>query len=908
MTHNLRKFQPMNFKKFTVVFASVGLIFQAAADEFQWRQVTNSVVKFSNANVYNAVANAGSAGGFLCVGTNFLASLAVTNLPLTNPDGGYLFDSSGWTNVTTSAYPGVYLNCVAYGSSMFVAAGKTNATFEYVYGQGWSHPKGANVNSSYDAKGIAYNRSSKTFALVTSSYLAANAADANWASGNSLVWNAANTLNASVVESFRGVTAIGGSNFALSGIFEDIRISTDGGKSWAQNQIINLSTPTNLLAMASDGANTVVAVGEKNALRVSINAGAVGSWANKNLSNAVANSTFYGVTYTGPDDNHFIAVGSGGQVFTCANDPAIITNGANWIPVTITNGLPASLASTLRGVSYAASGPFQGLGMVVGDNGTIFIGGTPPQAPSVQNLTNCALQGQFGSCPNSAFIVSNYNYDSRHPTNSITLDWYDETGTQFLTNTASFVPTDADPGLHYYVAKSRDVRTGLTSSPTTNLFKVNALPLVPTDVVSAINDLTGLYQTNTPLTVSVANSTESIDADSPGATVTADWYKADVNQMSFQDAQASGNAAYGAVTNYNGNSYDWDTGSGVLVATNTTIFHPTNLVCGTVTCYVRARVINPSFTNCICQSTNLTVVTFKLIPPKPISATGATNCAGAECPNPAMSVVLFTNLDNPVGTLTADWYDQDTGGVSLPLGYGTNSYVPTDSVVGDHYYYVETRDRATGFVSSSRTVVTFTVYARPLEPVLLTPNVTNLLTATYQTNAPLTVSVTNSSSITEGIVTADWYTDANGDYMAVGIATDQAYTATNVSGSTWGFVLPATNTLTFIPTNRIAGIYTNWVRARVINTNFTYCICQSTNLTPVTFVIVPPPLSIQLNGTNGVGMIQWFGNLTLQSTTNLAPAVWEDVLTGQLMINTFTWTNHVPPWTNSYYFFRLNTN
>jgi hypothetical protein len=681
MTHNLRKSHSMNFKKFTVVFALSGLTFLASADEIQWRQVTNNVVNFSSANIYNAVANAGSVGGFLCVGTNFLASLAVTNLPLTIPDGGYLFDSSGWTNVTTGTYPGVYLNCVAYGSNMFVAAGKTNATFEYVYGQGWSHPKGANIKSSYDAKEIAYNSSSKTFALVTSSYLAANAADANWAAGNSLVWNAANTVNPSVVESFRGVTAMGGSSFALSGIFEDIRISTDGGKSWAQNQIINLSTPTNLLAMASDGANTVVAVGEHNALQVSIKAGAIGSWANKNLSGAAANSIFNAVTYTGPDDNHFIAVGSGGQVFTCTNDPAIITNGANWTKVTITNGLPFSLISTLRGVSYAASGPFQGIGMVVGDNGTIFIGGTPPQAPSVQNLTNCALQGQFGSCPNSAFIVSNYNYDSKHPTNSITLDWYDSTGTQFLTNTTSFVPTDDIQGTYTYIAKSRDVRTGLTSSPTAVLFKVNALPYAPTDVVGATNNLTAPYQTNLALTVSVTNSTGLISGDSPGATVTADWYKADVNQLSFQDAQASGNAAIGGVTNYD---TGWAGGGGaVLVATNTLIYHPTNRVCGAYTYYVRARVINPSFTN---------------------------------------------------------------------------------------------------------------------------------------------------------------------------------------------------------------------------------CICQSSNLVPVMFVIVPQPLAIQLNGTNGVGMIQWFGNLTLQSTTNLAPAVWEDVLTGQLMTNTFTWTNHVPPWTNSYYFFRLNTN
>ena len=55
-----------------------------------------------------------------------------------------------------------------------------------------------------------------------------------------------------------------------------------------------------------------------------------------------------------------------------------------------------------------------------------------------------------------------------------------------------------------------------------------------------------------------------------------------------------------------------------------------------------------------------------------------------------------------------------------------------------------------------------------------------------------------------------------------------------------GGVVPATNTLVFIPTNRICGTYTNWARARVINPNYTGCVCQSTNLTPVVFTIIPP--------------------------------------------------------------------
>ena len=65
----------------------------------------------------------------------------------------------------------------------------------------------------------------------------------------------------------------------------------------------------------------------------------------------------------------------------------------------------------------------------------------------------------------------------------------------------------------------------------------------------------------------------------------------------------------------------WAGGTGLLVATNTLVFHPTNRVCGTYTYYARARVINPNYDSssagCVCQSTNLTMVTLVVIPPLP---------------------------------------------------------------------------------------------------------------------------------------------------------------------------------------------------------------------------------------------------------------------------------------------------
>ncbi|HEV2453792.1 MAG TPA: hypothetical protein VGY98_06000, partial [Verrucomicrobiae bacterium] len=52
------------------------------------------------------------------------------------------------------------------------------------------------------------------------------------------------------------------------------------------------------------------------------------------------------------------------------------------------------------------------------------------------------------------------------------------------------------------------------------------------------------------------------------------------------------------------------------------------------------------------------------------------------------------------------------------------------------------------------------------------------------------------------------------------------------------------------------------------------------------------------NPSTGTGTIQWPGNLTLLSTTNLTPPViWTSVSTGSMFLapNTFTFTNTNPP-------------
>jgi hypothetical protein len=386
--------------------------------------------------------------------------------------------------------------------------------------------------------------------------------------------------------------------------------------------------------------------------------------------------------------------------------------------------------------------------------------------------------------------------------------------------------------------------------------------------------------------VSVANSLALITSYDPMATVTADWYMSDVSASGFNDTGSLTNRAMGGTNSWDSAAQNWANGTGLLVATNTLVYHPTNRICGTYIYYARARVINPTFSGCVCQSTNLTPVVFRLIPPVPTGSTWATNCALAnqfgECQNPALAVTVLTNADNLGGRLTVDWY-KDANAQTYATNYGgvrgTNSltFIPPDINVGIYTYWVETRDTNSQYVSTNLLAVNFRVEPLPLAPVALPTYVTNVLTLPYQTNGTLTVSGAVPAGSDPGVtVTADWYTDSNGVYVAGSVAPDQAYGATN-NWLAGGGVIPAIGTTTFIPTNRLYGTYTYWVRARVVNPNFTYCSCQSTNLTPVTFVLIPPApptLAWTTQGSPATNLVfSWFGNFWLQTATNLTPPV-----------------------------------
>jgi hypothetical protein len=115
--------------------------------------------------------------------------------------------------------------------------------------------------------------------------------------------------------------------------------------------------------------------------------------------------------------------------------------------------------------------------------------------------------------------------------------------------------------------------------------------------------------------------------------------------------------------------------------------------------------------------------------------------------------------------------------------------------------------------------------------------------------------------------------------------------------------LVASGTTSFTPPDTDPGVYTYYAA----EVNSSGCVGPKVPVSLVVKACTNAPV-ISLSGTNGT--IQWFGDLTLQSTPNLLPpVVWTDVYTNGVMgTNTWLWTNGVPPWTNPYYFFRLFTN
>ncbi|HEV2320106.1 MAG TPA: hypothetical protein VGV18_10170, partial [Verrucomicrobiae bacterium] len=370
-------------------------------------------------------------------------------------------------------------------------------------------------------------------------------------------------------------------------------------------------------------------------------------------------------------------------------------------------------------------------------------------------------------------------------------------------------------------------------------------PLPPLNTYG--NDITNLLsepQLNSPVgTNSAANVI--YDLYHPAGVLTLDWYSAQTG--------------------------------GVELATNSFVCQPPASLygaCGTYTIWAQERDLRTGFT-----SPGRTPFVFTIVPGPPADAVSATNCGNVNgqfgmCATTPMSVTVVTNAANPPGTIQVNWYDANTNLVAG--GTFTNdsdivTFAPSVTP-GIYTYYAQATNPATR-LASGLIPLTFQENELPLwtSPA---PFVTNALLTNPQANLqipnPPLANLGQITSIEPGAIIAyDWYT--NGDpTVATFENPNPPFALTDVSGSP-GVVEPASGltVFPFIPTNVLCGTYTYYVRARVVDPAFTACACESTNLIPVTFVLLPPaPSDAIVNWTN-----------VLAGAVQANAPIWVDLLT-----------------------------
>ncbi|HUA65078.1 MAG TPA: hypothetical protein VME24_04475 [Alphaproteobacteria bacterium] len=818
----------------------------APVQTYQFAVISNSI---TGGTSFNAVANNGNT--FVCVGgvnapivtadtTNFGAYRS-SNIP-----GGYLLSTNAWAHTHT-----VYsLNSVAMTQpGGFVASGGASTVFTSSDGVTWATNGSVVSGGSVYIDGIAYNPFSGKYTAAASraAYYTANPLSGSY-------WTASQG-GFTFAESFQGVASSTNENMAMCGILGDIRVSSDGGTNWGVGQVYSINYST-LFSIASDGNSNLVSGGDFSLLEVSTNIGIQNSWNFQNNFNVAAypegngGGTNFNVVAYSPLANQFLAAGTMdtidgtyGLILMAPNTSA----SANWTwtsqnnvtagkngELTTNTGVGVLAGTIINGASFASSNFFQGIVVLAATNGTIIVGGVAPPAP--ENLSDVDYTNVLANPQNNSNLVATVVPNPTYcPSNDVAVDWYSTNsgGTPLGLNTNPFQPTNDTCGAYTDFAQERDLRTGFTNGERT-AFSFTIIPPAPISFSMGVtNILTSPDQTNSPIWVDVFTN-----AANPATDFSVNW---------FANSQGSSSVNNGTETNSGNQFYHTPT---------------TGPTCGFFTNWAQTVAKGPGL-----ASTNLTQVTFVIIPAAPTSPVNETNCLSA--PISPLSVTV------PAGQ-TVNWYSAPTGGSLLATGL---PYTPAAAPPGVYTNWAEAQDTATGLVSTNRTAVVFQVNPLPLAPANPAGQ-TNLLTAPNQLNSTLTVSVANSSFIGEP-VTVDWYMDSGG--------VDIAYTATNNSDPNWisgGGVVPATGTLNFIPTNRICGIYTYYARARVVNPACSCLDCVSAVLTPVTFVLLPPAPDPVSTGVTNV--------LTGSDASNLP--VWAEVLTN--FDN--SWSNFVVNWyTNS---------
>ena len=894
-----------------------GIYFDALGGQYVFQAVPTSVVDSFNPSrmAYYGVATSGT--NYFCVGSGSIASMAGIGANLSA--GGYLLDNSVWKAKNVSA-GGYKLNAVTYGENVFLAVGSANTTFTSSGGN-LGNPSRVLSASTVDAQGVAYNSVSRTFALITASFQAA------WAPSNLASWNNAYDFKVAVLESFRGVTAMGGSSFALCGMRGVIRISSDGGRSWNINQAFDFNQP-DLNSIASDGAQSLVCVGSAGMVKLSLDGGA--NWTTVNIANfagATSTTVFYGAAYTGTHDNQFVVIGNGGNAYIANN-----TNNVNWnwSPVTLQGGFPAN---NLNGATFASSGPLRGTAMLVGDAGTILVGGTIPQPPiNLVNQTNCA---SFPNPSSNPALSANTVTDWYHPAGSLVVDWFSvrDTNNPVATGTSSFVPTDSapldfnTPSNYVYLVRARDIRTGLTSlfanvtltinpRPTAVLVSFNTTDCNEGRGYTLTNNLTGIgpwavtwsdgvTQTSTGRNLlRTVFPTNSFGANMPSNNVYWVTNIVDVTGcvgdqtnditgvvtitinprptaalMSFNTTNCNEGRGYILTNTLTGIGpwvVTWNDGLTQTNATNIlvrTVF-PTNSFGANTPSNNVYRVTNiVDVTGCVGdQANDITGVVTITINPSPTAVLVSFNTT--DC-NDGPVYTLTNNLTG-IGPWEVTWNDGVTQtnatNILVRTVFPTNSFganTPSNNV-----YRVTGIVDVTGCVGDQANdltgVVTITINPRPTASLVTTQTICN------GTGVKLTAKLTGLGPWT--VVWSDGGEQVTNAPVGSGAVAERWVQVTNA--------LPNTTNINIFTVLSV--------------TNSDMCLGnQPGDLTCTNFVTVElctNPPTINFDGTNGI--IQWYGNLGLESTTNLPTTNWTPVAMGT---NTWSWTNKIPP----IQFFRL---
>ena len=794
---------------------------------------------------------------------------------------------------SSNAVPGTArsLKTVARDTSRFVASGFNGDVFTSANATTWSDTGNRVYTTATggNVQGLAYNINNGRYVAVASFLLIGYSSDVF------SPWSANTTIdNGSIIESFRGVTVVSGSVFAACGLRGDIRVSTNG-INWNVSRPFNSAEP-DLFGIATGGGR-IMSVGSAGRVMVSTNNGV--SWS---TNSTPIGSTNNAVAFTGKE---FIVVGNGGRILTGTN-----ANASDWT----TN---ATFGGNLRGVAFATNGILSGIALVVGDNGTVILGGPrPPEFTNPVGQTICSGSG------NTSLSV---NLDTNgFPVGTLIVEWLNAGGQVVASNVAATVnyhlATDTIPdGGNFpsnfvYTARARDLRTQFANNGTQVSLLISPRPSSTLDALSVTNCnlgltnvLTGTVRGIGPWTMRWNDGTTQVVPNIgpgpvvfsrdvvatntlPNAAVTTLYYLTnltDANCIAIPSIDLLGtnsitvfptptvdlvanqgpycNTNAGLAINFSGpvagTTFDWtstaNVGFGTSGAGNIGVFTATN---GGTSPLVATVTVTPTANGCVGPSRMFTVT---------VNPTPTVDAVVNQGPYCNTNAGLAINFSGPVAGTTFDWTS------TLNVGFGTvgaGNIAAFTAINGGTTPLVATvtvTPTANGCVGTPRT---FTVTVNP------TPTVDAVANQGPYCNTNAGLAINFSGPVTG--TTFDWTSTANAGFGTAGAGNIGVFTATNggttplvatvtVTPTANGCVgTPRTFTVTVNPTPTVTNVV-NQTQALIVG-QMTAAVTLSGMATSFTWVNDNPNIGLAASGT--VPAISGSGAIGAFTATNSGTA------------------------------------